>query len=243
MLDPLKRVTRRSNRLREVAYHAIKDAILDGRLSQEDPLVEERLAVMLQISRTPVREALAILEHEGLIEAVPYKGMFVRDVTLDEFLLMYETMEIIEPTLARLAAARVQDSDIAQLDHFLGLAERCTPNDVAGHLAACRQFQLHMGRCAGNPHLTSMLLSIEEHCDLYLLHVNVETPLSPERMEGAIRDRRRIFEALEARDSEGVVRAAEAHARAVRSRWHDLYPPSFSPRDGLGAGEGEDTRL
>lgn len=223
------RLNRRSARLREVAYHAIKDAILNGTVGPDAPLVEERLALILQISRTPVREALAILEHEGLIESLPYKGMFVREVTLEEFLLMYQTVEVIEPALARLAAERVQDRDIAELGNLLSAAERRAPDDVVGFLAACREFQRHVGRCAENPYLTSMLLSIEEHSDLYLLHVNAQQPLDPDKMRAAIRDRRTILDALAERNPEGAARMAQDHAEAVRARWRDIYSVRGAP--------------
>lgn len=65
------KLDRRAVRLRELAYQTIKQAILSGLIDSSAPLIEERLGAELRISRTPVREALAILEHEGLIEALP----------------------------------------------------------------------------------------------------------------------------------------------------------------------------
>lgn len=87
-------------RSREVAYESIKHAILSGILVPWERLVEERLGDALQLSRTPVREALSILEHEGLIESVPYKGLMVKPVTVDEFISMYEALGVIEPAIA-----------------------------------------------------------------------------------------------------------------------------------------------
>ena len=71
----------RSPTYREVAYTMIKDAILAGQLEPGQPLIEEKLAGLLKISRTPVREALAILEHEGLLTSFYKRGLYVHSVT------------------------------------------------------------------------------------------------------------------------------------------------------------------
>lgn len=220
--DQLK-TSRRSARLRELAYQAIKDSILTGVLGPEAPLIEERLAAVLEISRTPVREALAILEHEGLIESVPYKGLFVRDVTVGDFLLKYETVEVVEPALARLAAVHAQPSDIAAMEDVLARAKACIPHDVPGYLASCREFQERMGQCAKNPYLTSMLIGIEEHADLYLLKVSVRQSLPADKMLAAVADRRAMLDAIRAGDAEAATEAARAHAHAVQSRWREFY--------------------
>ena len=111
--DPLK--VARAPKLREAAYSAIKEAIFDARLAAGEPLFEERIAAALGISRTPVREALAILEHEGLIAARQGKGLFIRELTREEFLDMFGANEVIEPYLARRAALRATGEHIDQI--------------------------------------------------------------------------------------------------------------------------------
>lgn len=212
---------RRGTRLREVAYQAIKEGILQGTVRTDLPLVEERLAAQLSISRTPVREALALLEHEGMIESVPYQGLFVKAITTREFLEMYEAAEVIEPELARRAALHSSPSSIAAMEALLEEAERCIPDDAHGHLAACRKFQRKMGECADQPYLTSLLLNIEERSDLHL--ISKWSSLPPEKMLAAVSDRRAILEALRAGDAVGAANAARNHARDVRQRWLDLY--------------------
>ena len=219
-----RRTDRGAARLREEAYQAIKEAILNGALGPDLPLVEERLASVLGISRTPIREALAILEHEGLIEPVPYKGVFVKVIPLDNFLSMYEALEAIEPVLASRAAERADGSDIAAMEDALITAERFIPGKVSGHLSACRAFQRRMGQCAGNAYLTGMLLSIEERSDLYLLHLSAIHPLPADKMHAAVENRRTILDAICAGDPELAAQAAQAHARAVRVRWREMYP-------------------
>ena len=211
-----------SLRSREVAYRAIKDAILRGVLEPRERLIEERLGAALQLSRTPIREALAILEHEGLIESIPYKGLAVKPVTVQEFLGMYEALGAIESGIARAAAPHLTEAMAREMAAILDAAEAAIPDDVVGHLARCREFQQRLGECARSPLLTRMLLGIEERSDIYLLHSGQELPV--ENMRAAVSDRRAILEAVRSGDVDAAAAAAEAHAEGIRGRWRALYP-------------------
>jgi DNA-binding GntR family transcriptional regulator len=208
-------------RSREIAYEAVKDAILHGILEPRERLIEERLGEALGLSRTPVREALAILEHEGLIESIPYKGLMVKRVTVDEFLSMYEALGVIEPVLVQAAAHHVTPADLLALEACLDQAEQGIPDDVPGHLAACRAFLQRLGMCAHNPFLTKIMVSIEERSDIYLIHTQHRLP--PERMLAAVQDRRAILAAVRSGDPEQAAGAAQKHAEAISVRWRDLY--------------------
>lgn len=218
-----KRLTsdRSMMRSREVAYEAVKGAILSGVLEPRERLIEERLAEALSLSRTPVREALAILEHEGLIEAIPYKGLIVKPVTVNEFLSMYEALGVIEPAIARAAVQHATAGDIAALHGFLDDAERRIPDDVPGHLTACRLFQQRLGEMAQSPFLTRLLVSIEERSDMYLIHT--QRTLPEDKMRAAVDDRRSILQAVQRGDGDAAVHAAQHHAAEIRMRWREMY--------------------
>ena len=217
------RKDRRSTRLREATYDAIKQLILRGVLQADTALAEERLAEILGVSRTPIREALAILEHERLIEAIAYKGLFIADLSVKDFLQMYETLELIEPELARRAALNATDEDIALMEKVLQEAEHTITNDVPEHFVQCAQFQRILGKCSGNHYMTATLISIEERSDLYLITKYPSLPV--ENMQAAVADRRAILEAVRAHDAEAAAEASRAHARAIRLRWRELYAP------------------
>ena len=207
--------------LRETAYQAIKDSILLGQLGTRVPLAEEKLAKVLAISRTPVREALALLEHEGLLEAIPYKGIFVREITVHEFIEMFDTVELIEPTLASRAAVRARPRDIESMQLALDEAKKYIPMNPGKHFLACRAFQKTLGECADHQYLTNLLLKIEERSDLYLIYTWEQLP--EENMLAAIRDRQNILNAVEQGDQKAAAKAAREHARGVRNRWRKLF--------------------
>jgi DNA-binding GntR family transcriptional regulator len=214
-------------RSREVAYLSIKEAILQGAFEPHDRLIEEHLGAALELSRTPIREALAILEHEGLIESIPYKGLRVKPVTVQEFLSMYEALGAIEAAVARAAIPYLTSHDEGALLAVLDEAEARIPDDVVGHLAACREFQRHLGECSRNTLLTRMLVSIEERSDMHLIHSN--QTLSRENMQAAVDDRRRLLDAVRSGNPDAASAAAEAHAHSIRDRWRSLYPDELHP--------------
>src|SRR5712691_6146739 len=97
------------------AAELIREAILDGRLQPGERLKEERLARELGISRTPVREALLILQGEGLVEASPNRGATVRTHDADDLDDLYQLRALLEGFATRRAAARVTDEALERL--------------------------------------------------------------------------------------------------------------------------------
>ena len=83
--------------LRDKAYNAIKDKILTGRIGHSDFLNEGELMKELDVSRTPIREALSRLEQEGLVSVLPKKGVLVKPLTVSDISQGFEVRTIIEP--------------------------------------------------------------------------------------------------------------------------------------------------
>jgi DNA-binding GntR family transcriptional regulator len=97
------------------ATELIREAILDGRLGPGRRLKEEELARELGISRTPVREALLLLQAEGLVDAAPNRGAMVREHTADDLDDLYQLRALLEGSAARRATARIGPGDLALL--------------------------------------------------------------------------------------------------------------------------------
>ena len=83
--------------LRDKAYNAIKDKILTGRIGHSDFLNEAELMKELDVSRTPIREALSLHEQEGLVSVLPKKGVLVKPLTVSDISQGFEVRTIIEP--------------------------------------------------------------------------------------------------------------------------------------------------
>lgn len=128
--------------------------IVEGALGPGVRLDEQSLAERFQVSRTPVREALAQLAAHGLVERRPHRGVVVAALSMERLAHLFELMSELEGVCARLAALRMTDAERAALaaDHLaartLALAE-----DVAGYADANRLFHLAIYDGAHNPAL------------------------------------------------------------------------------------------
>lgn len=212
----------RAPRYREAAYQAIKDAILAGRFEPERPLVEEQIAALLAISRTPVREALAILEHEGLISPRNGRGMYVAAMTRSEFVAFVVANETIEPHLARRAALQATTE---QLDEARGALQRAeiaaSAADAITFLAASRDIHRLVGEASGNAPLAQFVVRNEERADMHL--VCARKVIEPANMHASNREHGAILEAIEQRDPEAAARLVVYHAQSLRERFADLF--------------------
>ncbi len=99
-------------------YDKIKQDIVLARLQPGEPLLEEDLAKRLQVSRTPIREALRKLNHDGMVRIVPNKGAFVRVLTPRDIREIYEVREALESFAAAQAATSLSDEQLRSLSRL-----------------------------------------------------------------------------------------------------------------------------
>lgn len=220
MLSPI--IPAKLPRFREAAYQSIKEAILSGAIGPHHPLVEEQLAALLQISRTPVREALAILEHEKLIAPRGGRGLYVAPVSREQFIEMFVANEAVEPFLVRRAALRATAIQLMQLQDVISQARSAySVRDTAVFLRAARDFHRLVGEAAGNEPLTQLVVRNEERTDMYLLSVGAN--VNPRNMETSTDEHAAILGELVRRDPEAAARLAIYHAQSLRQRLADLF--------------------
>jgi DNA-binding GntR family transcriptional regulator len=102
--------------IREHVYRYLKESILDGEFKPGDRLIERELADKLNISRTPIREALFRLESQGFVKTVPRKGVIVSDISESEVIEVFTILSSLEVLSAKLAAQRLDETMRAELD-------------------------------------------------------------------------------------------------------------------------------
>jgi DNA-binding GntR family transcriptional regulator len=121
------------------AYRRVRQAIIEGTYPPGARLVEQRLAEELDLSRTPVREALRSLHAEGLVDIEPNRGTVVRRVTVDDIADVYELRARLEAYAAERAAARLLPADERRLDDALVAFEAAVDAAMAGDHEARRE--------------------------------------------------------------------------------------------------------
>jgi DNA-binding GntR family transcriptional regulator len=194
------------------AYAALKDVIaaMDVYRSRADIRLDERqLALQFGISRTPVREAMAQLEREGFVRAVPRRGIYVVRKTKAEVIEMITAWAALESMAARLITQQASDAGIATLRRMFATFE---DGALRAHLDeysdANIEFHQTIIRMSGN----GVLISLAENLFTHMRMIRRKTIVEKDRVEKSIRDHMNIIQALEARDTLRAEDLVRSHA-------------------------------
>ena len=200
-----------SSTFRKEAYAALKRAITAMDIyghAQEIRLDERRLSEGLGVSRTPIREAMTLLEQEGFVRTRPRRGIFVVRKTKREIVEMITVMSALESMAARLAAQRANPDDIARLhglmDEFQNGANGARLDEYSDANIAFHQAIIKMSGCA-------LLAEMTENLFIHMRAIRKITIHQDNRAARSIVDHMRIIEALERRDAGLAERLAREH--------------------------------
>ena len=196
--------------LRQLATNVLRQAILEKRLLPGEHLVEEQLAAELGVSRNPVREALRVLETEGLVSFSPRQGAFVTELSREEAREIVEVRAALEGLCARLATRRCTPAVNAQIDDLLTRGEQASTNDDFEELGRIHA-QVHevIGRAGHNRHLSTFLQSLREKTEwLYASSLTWRAKLSWQEHAAVLR-------AIAEGDEEAAAFLASRHVAQV----------------------------
>ena len=200
-----------STSFRDLAYAALKRAITAMDIynhSREIRLDERRLSEDLGVSRTPIREAMTLLEQEGFVRTRPRRGIFVVRKTKREIVEMITVMAALESMAARLAAERVTSADVTTLhglmDEFQNGNEGARLDEYSDANIAFHQAVIKMSGCA-------LLAEMTENLFIHMRAIRKITIHQDDRAARSIIDHMRIIEALEGRDPGLAERLAREH--------------------------------
>ncbi len=194
------------------AYAALKNVIvsMDVYRSRADiRLDERRLAQDFGISRTPVREAMAQLEREGFVRAIPRRGIYVVRKTKREVIEMITAWAALEGMAARLITESGSDDEIAALRRMFATFE---DGQVRAHLDEYSEVNIEFHqtiiRMSGN----RVLIDLAENLFTHMRMIRRKTIGEKDRVDRSIRDHMHIIEAIEARDAMRAEELVRNHA-------------------------------
>ncbi|MBX6351188.1 MAG: GntR family transcriptional regulator [Clostridia bacterium] len=189
------------------AHEVLRRAIIQGELKPGDRITEVQLAEELQISRTPLREALRQLQAEGLLRRSG-GGLVVSPVDLSEVHLMYECRIALERLAARKAAELASPDVLDDLDRLLEEARRAAgTGDRAKVTSVNVDFHRTIAAAGGNPWTVRLLEQIWDRITLF----RVSVLRASEDYDRVFREHAAILRELRRRDPDAAERAMAAH--------------------------------
>ena len=208
-ISPLNEVPDLSQR----AYNAIKEAILTLQIQPGEILSTIRLAKQLNISRTPVREALLRLERDGLVVVMPQKGAVVTGITVEDVREIYELRIILKSYAVKKAATTLTDEELAYLETVMQKADDAFTRGerkLASNIA--RELHDVLINKVNNRRLTVFLEELDSSYER-IRHFSI---LIPDRLERSFEQHKAILAALRVRNPSQAEHAIEDHLISVR---------------------------
>jgi len=196
------------------AYEQIKQGIITLRFRPGEYLNEARMSKLLGIGRTPVHQALNRLMLEGMVEVIPRKGIIVKPISLNDVLEITDVRIVNETYCARLAAARADETDIAEMGRILDESEKAASrSDTRRQMALDSDFHSVLSRAAKNLVLADFMRTLHDR-SLRFWFISLRDPAH----HIAVKEQHRaILEAIKARDPDAAGNAIRSHIESFRT--------------------------
>lgn len=194
--------------LRDVVFNTLRDNILTGEMKPGERLMEIHLADKLGVSRTPIREAIRMLELEGLVTMIPRRGAEVAQISSKGLRDVLEVRQALDALAIELACDRITEEEISALrkacDRF---AETTKTQDVVKIAGADVDLHDIIVKAAGNDRLAQMVGNLSQQMYRYRLE-HIKDVTQHERL---IEEHEEIYRCLKNRDKEGGAKAIKTH--------------------------------
>lgn len=198
--------------------HQLRTEILSFQLQPGEPLGEDELARRLEVSRTPIREALSWLEQEGLIRRIPKRGAIVADVSTASVLEAYEIRQRLESLAAHKAVENITDEQIREIR---GTAATMHPrpqsiSEVLDNDKLDRHIHAIVLQAAGSQLLSEIVDATRQRTHRLMFVV------PPGRYRTSIDEHDALADALAARDADAAERAMQTHLSLAAKRLNPM---------------------
>jgi DNA-binding GntR family transcriptional regulator len=197
----------------------IREGILEGRLRPGDRLKEDMLATELAVSRTPVREAIAMLQAEGLLESQQHRGAQVRSYTPGELEEIYDLRSILEGYAARRAATRITPRELTRLATSVERMEKLEPKDLEHLVQQNGIFHDTILQASDSQRLVTMVTQTRALPLIYQSYAWY----TPAQLSLSLEYHRRVLSALERHDAEQAEHDMRHHLFNAREALTSAY--------------------
>lgn len=205
--------------LREIVFETLREAIINAVLKPGERLMEIQLAEEMGVSRTPVREAIRKLELEGFVVMVPRKGAYVAGISIKDIADVFEIRAALEGLAAGLAAERITEEELEQLERILVKIGECVQNnDLEKLIEVDTEFHDTLYKACRNERLVQIVSNLREQ----IQRARTASLSTPGRSKYALEEHKKIVEAVSERNVELSQMLAREHIENAENAMLDV---------------------
>jgi DNA-binding GntR family transcriptional regulator len=199
--------------LHRAAGARLRRLIVEGVIAPGQKLNERALSEQLEVSRTPLREAIRMLAAEGLVELVPHRGAVAAQLSAEDVAHTFEVIAGLEGQSGQLAAERIAEHELDEIRalHFEMLAAHAR-RDLPTYYRLNAAIHDHVNAAARNPVLTHTYLTVNARLQALRFRSNFDQA----KWDRAVREHERMVELLQARDGNALRKLLVAHLEHKR---------------------------
>jgi DNA-binding GntR family transcriptional regulator len=207
--------------LAQEAAKRIREMIRKGTLKKGERILEASMCRTMGVSRTPLREALRILNSEGLIDLIPNKGAYVAQPSLKTIEEMFYVMSILEGICARVCTEKMNDAGMKRLDDlYRKLESHCQAQDREKYMAVNHRFHTLVQELAGNKVLSEVISGLRQKILLY----RYRQIYQPNRLGESMQEHRNLQRAFRERNPEAAEKSMKQHLARQFDALKSVYP-------------------
>ncbi|MCM3759216.1 GntR family transcriptional regulator [Alkalihalobacillus oceani] len=204
----------------QTLYAVIKQDIIDQDLKPGQRLPERELAERYNVSRTPIRQVLQQLSMEGLVEFIPYKGAFIKDLTIEDFREITQLRAVLEKLAVEICCESTDETVGEQLEYIIRNQQTAIDKkDVKEYIHLDQEFHHAIVKASTNKELERFIELLNQKS--YLSRVRTLT--LPGQMERSIEEHRDILTYILLNDKENAGKKAAAHVEEALQRYIEIH--------------------
>lgn len=187
--------------MKKKIYDILREKIVTLRLPPGEPLIEEKLAKRFKVSRTPIREVLNRLNHEGLVELIPQKGAFVARIGFTDAREIFQIREALEGIAAKISASRFTKEELDEFESALDTEDLEEAEKVG------RKLHQSIVQKAGNKRISGLIDMLRGQIErMYFFARNL-----PGREKRSLQEHREILQTLKMKNGELAEKVMRKH--------------------------------
>ena len=198
--------------LNQKVYRVLKESIIKGFLEPGTKLLENKIAEEMQVSRTPVREAMQKLVAEGFVKTAPNQTMVVTEVSPEDVKEVLQIRGVLEGLAARITAKKINRQEIDELESVVAqMSLHVTKKDLSSYCQVDDEFHDLILNICGN----KRIIQIRDNLGSFIYRFRIKSLSVPERLKHSLEEHQKIMDSLKKHNSEEVDRLSKIHVENI----------------------------